>query len=120
MRSSSDDASASSRTENSVFTLLNSHGFNKSFVEKMFGQAVDSKAAASLYFWFGRFRAVLGFRVEIFVGELLVSEIVDDGDEEGDDARIDADDGDFMISRSILYVLRATPPKYGFIFAQEK
>lgn len=47
----------------------------------------------------GRFRGVRGFRVEIASGELLDSEIVEEGEEELD-VRIEVE-GDFTISISI-------------------
>lgn len=51
---------------------------------------MESNAAASLYVWLGRFRGVRGFLVVITRPELLDSDKVDDGD----------DDGDFKISSS--------------------
>nr|GMD77997.1 hypothetical protein CDL15_Pgr019679 [Ipomoea batatas] len=67
--------------------------------ENIFGYAVDRRAAASLYVWFGRFRGVRAFLVEIATGELLFSERVDDGDEDCDAHDVD---GDLIISSSNL------------------
>lgn len=60
---------------------------------------MESKAAASLYVWLGRFLCVRGFRVQIASGESLDSEIVEHGDDDVCEVRVDVV-GDLMISRS--------------------
>lgn len=47
----------------------------------------------------GRFRGVLGFLVEIASGELLDSEIVEEGEEDVCDVKVD-EDGDLTNSKS--------------------
>lgn len=60
----------------------------------------------------GRFRGVLGFRVEIASGELLDSDIVEEGDEE--EVRVEVE-GDLMISRSSVYAALPPPLKQELI-----
>lgn len=85
-------------SEKESLGLVNLRRFVRCFVEKMFGYAVESNVAASLYVWFGRFRGVLDFRVQIVSPELLDSEIVEDGEDECEVR--DEVEGDFTISIS--------------------
>lgn len=70
-------------------------GLDRCLGENILGQAVENKAAASLYVWLGRFRGVRDFLVEIASGELLDSERVDDVWEV-----MVEDEGDLTISSS--------------------
>ena len=90
--------------------LVNLPGFLRLSVEKRFGYAVESRAAASLYVWFGRFRGVRGFLVEIANGELLDSEIVEEGE---DVCEVPVHvDGDLTKSKSNPMVLPLAPLKH--------
>lgn len=58
---------------------------------------MERRAAASLYVWFGLFRGVRGFLVEIARGESVDSERVEEGD---DEFEVHDEEGDLIISRS--------------------
>lgn len=77
--------------------MENLKGFERCLGENIFGQAVESKVAASLYVWLGLFRGVRGFLGEIASGELLDSERVDEGDEVWE-VMVEVE-GDLMTSR---------------------
>lgn len=62
----------------------------------------------------GRFRGVLGFLVEIASGELLDSDMVEEG-EEVCDVRLH-EDGDLTISKSSPYALPPVPLRHEDIF----
>lgn len=78
---------------------VNLQGGFLNVAENISGYAVDRRAAASWYVWFGRFRGVRGFLVEIATEELLFSERVDDGEDDRDTQEVD---GDLIMSRSNL------------------
>lgn len=64
---------------------MNLLGFLRFLVEKRFGYAVERIVAASLNFWLGRFRRVRGFFVKIDDwGALVVSEVIEEGEEFGE------------------------------------